>query len=323
MALLTALMPAPARAEVTTLRIARQYGLAYLPLVVMKQQKLVEARAAELGLGAINLVWQQVGNGMAINEALLADGLDIASGGVTPFLVIWDKTRGAVKGVAALEALPMYLVTNRPEIRSLADFGERDRIALVTAKVGTMAVVLQMAAEKLWGEGNQGRLDRLTVNMRHPDALAALLTGRTEISAYFGAPPYQELALATPGIHRVLSSYDVLGGPHIFNMVWAKAAFRERNPGLCLAFYRALVDAQSLIAAQPQKAVELYLAEDEPGGAAEPLLAVLRNPEVRFTAAPVRIMAFATFMHRVGLLRQQPGSWQELFLPEAQSESGS
>lgn len=38
--------PTPARAETGQLRIAQQFGIAYLPLIVAKERKLIEARGA-------------------------------------------------------------------------------------------------------------------------------------------------------------------------------------------------------------------------------------------------------------------------------------
>ena len=313
----------PAWAEAAVVRIGLQYGIAYLPLLIMKHLKLVEAHARRLGVENITTTWKQLGNGVAINEALLSDGLDIASGGVTVFLTIWDKTHGGVKGVAALEALPMYLVTNRPEVRTLADFSDRDKIALVSNKVGTMAVVLQMAAEKLWGPGKHSALDKITVTMRHPEALAAVTSGKTEITSYFGSPPYQDQALENPGVHLVLSSYDVTGGPHIFNMIWAKSAFRAKNPLAYQAFYQALVEAQALIATDPEQAARIYIEEEQVKTSLEQVAAIITRPEIKFTPAPLNIMVFATFMKRIGLLRTAPETWQDLFLPEVHGEPGS
>ena len=41
---------APTHAEVTEVKIARQFGIHYLPLVVMEDQKLVEKRAKADGI---------------------------------------------------------------------------------------------------------------------------------------------------------------------------------------------------------------------------------------------------------------------------------
>ena len=89
-----------------------------------------------------------------------------------------------------------------------------EAIALPAVKVSIQAVTLQMAAEKAFGEGQQGKLDALTVSLSHPDAQVALLSGASEITAHFGSPPFQYQQLEKPGIRTVLNSYDVAGGRH-------------------------------------------------------------------------------------------------------------
>lgn len=191
---------AAAHAEVTEVKLAEQYGLPYLPLEVVKKYRLIEEEAEKSGLGALTVTWAKFGSGAAMNDALLSGRLDFASGGVAPMLKIWDKTRGTidVKGVVSLGSMPMYLNTNNPKVRSIKDFGEQDRIALPAVKVSIQAIVLQMAAAKALGEADSSKLDAMTVSMKHPDAMAALLSNRTEITAHFGNSPFQELELPAP-----------------------------------------------------------------------------------------------------------------------------
>ena len=48
-------------------------------------------------------------------------------------------------------------------MKTIKDFTEKDKIALPAVKVSVQAVTLQMAAEKAFGEGQQDKLDALTV----------------------------------------------------------------------------------------------------------------------------------------------------------------
>ena len=63
--------------------------------------------------------------------------------------------RTEVIGVSGLSATSLYLNSNKPEIKSLRDFTEKDRIALPGIKTSLSAVVLQMAVAK---EFSQGRI---------------------------------------------------------------------------------------------------------------------------------------------------------------------
>src|SRR3982751_5909060 len=168
-----------ALAEPSEVRVAQQYGIGYLPLMVMEQKNLVEKYAKEAGLD-VKVVWTKYPGGKEMNEALLAGKLDFASGGLAPLLSIWSSTKGAanVKGVGSMNTMPLYLNTNNPRIRSIRDFGRDDRIALPGVKTSIQAVTLQMAAAGEWGDASFDRLDALTVSMSHPDATKALL-GRT------------------------------------------------------------------------------------------------------------------------------------------------
>ncbi len=53
-ALMSFAVPRSSEAEVSTVRLAKQYGLAYLPLTVMQEEQLLEKQAAKSGLTVKN-----------------------------------------------------------------------------------------------------------------------------------------------------------------------------------------------------------------------------------------------------------------------------
>lgn len=169
------------RAETDQLRIAQQFGIAYLPLIVASEKGLIEQEAKALGIAPPKIEWLRLSGAAAMNEALISGGLDFATAGITPMILTWDKTRTTAKiiGVAALGSMANILTTNNPSIKTIADFTEKDRIALPSVKVGFQPIVLQMAADKAFGKYD--KLDELTVSMPHPDATAQILSGRSEI----------------------------------------------------------------------------------------------------------------------------------------------
>src|SRR6476469_8188068 len=95
-ALVAALCCAAARAEVKEVRIAQQFGVAYLPLMAIKKLGLIEKHAQSAGQGAIKVTWTTFSSGADMNTALIAGTLDFASGGVGPVLQIWGRTRGTI-----------------------------------------------------------------------------------------------------------------------------------------------------------------------------------------------------------------------------------
>ena len=155
--------------------------------------------------------------------------------------------------------MPIWLNTNNLAVRTIADFTGRDRIALPGVKMSIQAVVLQMVALQAFGPGQQNRLDPLTVSMGHPDGQAALLGSRTEITAQFTASPYMYAEAAAPQIHHVLNSYDVPGGPHTFNLVWATTRFHDGHPAVIAAFMAALDRAMAIINDKPADAAAAWV----------------------------------------------------------------
>lgn len=316
---------APAlRAQPREVRLAEQFGIGYLPLSIMKVRKLLEAEARARGV-EVTTAWIRFAAGTAINEALISDNLDFASGGVGPLLTIWARTRGNldVKGVAALNSMPLYLNTINPNVKTIADFTEKDRIALPAVKVSIQAVILQMAAEKAFGPGNHTRLDHLTVSMSHPDGMAAMLSGRSEITAHFSSAPFQYQQLADPRVRRVLSSYDVLGGPHTFNSVWAMGRYRSGNPEIMAAFIAALNRAMGMIKDDPEGMAELWIADQGSRLSKDDAVKIIRDPENAWTTTPQKIMAFAAFMHRNGSIRARPERWQDVYVEDIAHLPGS
>src|ERR687893_1969163 len=174
-------------AEASTLRVAKQFGLGYLQLMIMEDQKLVEKHAKEAGLPDVKVEWNTFRSSDVMNDALISGNLDFASLGVPGLATIWSKTRGNydVRAASGLNVLPLFLLTRDPSITSLKDFNDSHRIALPAVKVSMQALMLQMAAAKEWGEKEFQKLDSLTVSLAHPDATAMMLSGKSEVVANF------------------------------------------------------------------------------------------------------------------------------------------
>lgn len=219
--------------------------------------------------------------------------------------------------------MPIALNSTRPEVRSVADLSERDRIALPAVKVSIQAVVLQMAAQTAFGPGQAGRLDPLTVSMSHPDGLATMMGGGTEVNAHFTSAPYMYQEQQSPRVHQVLDSYAVLGGPHSFNLVWTTARYREGHPKVIEAFLAALARTMATIRDHPEEAAAVWVRAEKSRMSAAEAADIIRRPENEWTTVPRRVMDFAAFMHANGALAAKPDTWQDLFFPEAQGGDGS
>jgi NitT/TauT family transport system substrate-binding protein len=314
-----------AAAEVSEVKMMSQYGIGYMQLTLMKADKLVEKHLAKAGLPGTTVTWAKLGAGAAANDALLAGGLHFAAGGTGPALILWDRTRSnvGVHGVAALSSMPNLLITRNPAIKGLKDFTEKDRIAMAGAGSSVQTTYLQMAAAKEFGKENYKKMNPLMVNLPHPEGLRALLSGSGEINSQFTSPPFWNRALETPGITTVLNSYDVMGGPNTFLMVWATKKFRDANPKTFKAVVDAMQEATDAINANKRRAAEVYAAEGGGKEDVEKLLKIMEDPQIRFEMAPQRLLPFAHFMYDVGTLKNKPASWKELFFEDIHHLSGS
>jgi len=313
-----------ARAE-GQIRIAEQFGVVYLLLNVAQDQKLIEKHAKAAGIDA-KVEWVKLSGGSAVNDALLSGNIEIAGAGVGPLLTIWDRTKGRqnVKGVASLGNFPYYLVSNNPAVKSIADFTDKDRIALPAVGVSVQSRVLQLASAKLWGDKEFARLDKISVALPHPDAAAAIIKGGTEISGHFGNPPFQEQELAgNPQAHIVLDSYQVLGGPASATVLYATEKFRAENPKTYQAFIDALNDAAQFVAANPEKAADIYIKVSNAKIDRDLLIKIIKNPEVQFKTTPQNTYQLAEFMHRVGAIKNKPASAKDYFFDDAQNAAGN
>jgi NitT/TauT family transport system substrate-binding protein len=307
------------------IRIAEQFGIVYLLLNVAQDQKLIEKHAKAQGIDA-KVEWVKLSGGSAVNDALLSGSIDIAGAGVGPLLTLWDRTLGKqnVRGVASLGNFPYYLVSNNPNVKTIADFTDKDRIALPSVGVSVQARVLQMASAKVWGDAQFNRLDKISVALPHPDATAAIIGGGTEITAHFGNPPFQDQELAgNPKAHIVLNSYDVLGGPGSATVLYATEKFRKDNPKTYKAFIDALDEAARFTAANPEKAADTYIRVANAKIDRDFLIKVIKNPAVQFKIAPQNTFKLAEFMHRVGAIKNKPASARDYFFDDAHSAASN
>nr|WP_231602437.1 ABC transporter substrate-binding protein [Herbaspirillum chlorophenolicum] len=307
------------------LRIAEQFGIVYLLLNVAQDQQLIEKHGKAAGVD-IKVDWLKLSGGSAVNDALLSGSVDIAGAGVGPLLTIWDRTYGKqnVRGVASLGNFPYYLVSNNPNVKTIADFTEKDRIALPAVGVSVQSRVLQFASAKLWGDAQYNKLDKISIAVPHPDATAAIISGGTEITGHFGNPPFQEQELAgNPKAHIVLNSYQVLGGPSSATVLYATEKFRKDNPKTYSAFVDALDEAAKFIAANPEKAADIYLKVNKGSTDRKLLLQIIKNPEVQFKIGPQNTYPLAEFMHRVGAIKNKPASVKDYFFDDTHIQGGS
>jgi NitT/TauT family transport system substrate-binding protein len=315
--------PAVPRAEVKEVILGQQFGAVYLPQMVMENLKLTEKQLAAGGMNDVKVTWTRLGGPAALNDAIISGNLHFAAQGVPSMAVLWDRTRGTIgmKAVAANANNNIWLHTRNPSVKSLQDFTDKDRIAVPSLKVSTQAFMLNFAADKLWGQYT--KLDHITVPLPHPEALAAVINPVSEITAHFATTPFHEKE-AKAGLPVVTTAYDIMGGPTTGLTFTSTEKFRTENPKVFAAAVAAYDEALGWINADKPRAARLYieLTKDK-NLSEEELVAAMTSRDLEYTKVPSNVGRMVEFMHRVGLIKNKPASWKDLFFAEAHALPGS
>jgi NitT/TauT family transport system substrate-binding protein len=317
--------PAVQAQQKTEIALSRQPGIFYMPSHIIEKQKLIEKHAAALGVPGVSAKWLTFSSGGAQTDALLAGGVDILNTGTGNLLLLWDRTRGGVKGIVATSAQPMTLISRDPNIKSLKDLGPNDKVAVPTVKVSTQAIVLQIAAGELFGADQWAKLDPNTVQLGHPDAYAAMSNPQHEVRNHFAIPPFTFLEMKNvPGAHVILNSPDIMGGPLSQAQFFTTTKFADANPKIVHAVRLATKEAHDLIRSDTKLAVEIYKEITGDKTSEEDLLAWLKEPGMmEWNLEPQGTMKFANHLFRTGTLKTQPKAWTDYYLPLAHDLKGS
>lgn len=253
-----------------TLSLAPQFGMAYLPHVVMMEEGILEQKLPDATVEEV-----QLSGGGAVIEQIISGSVDIGYMGIGPFLKGVDG--GAdVKAVSCLEEMPLELMTTKEGATSIEDLEPTDRIAL-PGPSSQQAYTLRVAAMEQLGDPNA--FDQQMIGLPHPDAMAALLGGQ-DVTAHFTQPPFigeEERAGAT----SILNSIDVWG-QHCLIVAVARGDFAEEKPEAHQALLESLQEAIDMINENPEVGADALAA----GGDQTPreyLLADITAEGTRFT----------------------------------------
>ncbi|HQE04704.1 MAG: ABC transporter substrate-binding protein [Tepidanaerobacteraceae bacterium] len=284
--------------QLMTIRVAKQFGLVYAPLMVAEKIDFF----SKYGL---KVEWLTLGSGGAVREAMASNELDAAFMGIPPYLIGWDKGLPA-KIAAGYCVIPVSLVTYDENINTLEDFKAEHKIALPSPG-SIQHILLSMALEKQLGDPNA--LDDNLVALPHPDGAQAMLA-KKDVVAHFTTPPYLFEELEQPGYKVVLDGFDAFGQDFNFNVALVTESYHDSNPLGYAAFVQGLNDAMNWVNENKEETAKLLAPEfqiDE-----EKLLKYLTAEGVNYTTAPYGLMGFADFMQKAGYISKVPGSLSEI-----------
>jgi NitT/TauT family transport system substrate-binding protein len=301
----------------SSLTIAYQPGLGYAPLILIKQQRLIEKRYP-----GTKVDWKVLASGTPITQGVITGDIQIGAVGTGPMLVGW--ARGVNwKVLAPLNLGDLWLMAKDPNIKTIADLKGK-RIATPT-NTSIQAVVLRKMAQVKLGDAHA--LDSGLVALDHPDGMQALLTG--QIDAHFTSPPFQ-FQEKVRGAHVIARSYQYFGA-HTFLVTVAQQKFYDDHTDFAKWFYKEIGAMQTMIQKQPDKVAHIlqddaggsptwrqfkqWIVAKEPGGT---------GPALTWTERPLGLMRTANFMAKTNQLPGKfPDNWKDLVFPPVQSQKGS
>jgi NitT/TauT family transport system substrate-binding protein len=290
--------------------IAYQFGVGYAPLMIIKQQRLLEK-----AYPGLRVEWKQLASGTPITDGIIKGDIQIGAMGTGPFLVGWARGINW-RVIAPLDEADLWLMARDSSIRTVADLRGK-RIATPTATSIQAVALRKMAQVKL---GNPRALDSSLISMDHPDGMQALLSG--QIDAHFTSPPYQWQELGR-GAHVVGKSYGYFGA-HSFLVTVLTQKFYDEYRAFSNRFYRLVKQSIDLINKKPKAAAAILAREDQTEATTAQFTRwITRKRSLTFTTRPRGLMRTAGFMNRIGLLNKVPGSWRELVFPPVYPTRGS
>jgi NitT/TauT family transport system substrate-binding protein len=277
------------------INIAIQYGLAYAPLEIMKEEGILEEYLPD----DVTVNWIQVDGPTNIREGMLAGEIDIGFMGPAPAIIGLDNGMDW-KIFTGLSFNEVAIVTNRDYIHTLADFTEDDRIAILSPGC-TQHVLLAMACEQEFGDPNY--FENQLVSMSHPDAMTALISGE-EIAAHIATPPYIQEELEQ-GMHIVLTGEEIMGMSFTFIVGTGMTDFYENEPELFEAFEEALNDTIDYLNNDTEDALpllsEIYDLSEE-----DLLSQITYGDSTIYSTELVGVEEFAEAMYRMGFTDSLP-----------------
>ena len=291
-----------------SINIAEQYGLAYAPLQIAKELKLIEKN-----LPGVQVNWKQLGNTAAIREAMLANEVDAGFMAIPPFLIGWDKGMDW-KIACGLSTSPVSLVTNKKEIKSIKDFTHKDRIAL--PQPGSVQhILLSMACERELGDPK--KLDNLLVTLTHPDGMNALLS-KQDITAHFTTPPYLTKELEIPGMNEILNGRQAAGEDFTFIVGVTTQKFHDKSPKAYAALLKAMDEAMGFMESNREEAVQILSKQYEMS--VEEVEKNLGMEGTGYSTLVKGIDIFAGFMERNGYISRLPKNTEEVLWEDVNYE---
>ena len=279
--------------EAKKLTIAYQGGIGYAPIHIIEAKELIQKYYD----GDVEVEFQQLDSGAAINEVIIGGNIDIGCMGVAVAVA------GVANGIPYKVMSNLYssqngLMTNDPDIKTLADIESDDLIALINTG-SIQHILLAMACEKELGDAHA--LDNNISPMAHADGMAALESGT--VTLHLTASPFLDQERENENYHELTEVAEVWPKGNSFLVAAASTALYEEDPKLYEAVCAALDEAIAFLNEDKDAAAEIekdVLELDK-----EKVLEYLNQEGSLFTANVTGAGDMVEFMYRAEFINKE------------------
>lgn len=279
--------------QADTLTIAYQGGIGYAPVHVLAAKGFIEDSYQEATGKTVKVEFQKLDSGADINTGMIGGTIDIGCMGIAPAIsAVANKVPAKI--LTGLCSQSHGLMTNDPEIKSLADIGN-EQIALVN--IGSIQhILLAMACEKELGDAHA--LDNNIVKMAHAEGYAAFEAGTYKL--HLTSSPFIIRERENENYSEIKAVNEIWPDGNTFLVALGAASLETENPELFAAVEEGFEEAIEFINDHQQETAEIaadYLDQD-----VETTLADLQEETSMFFGDLKGASQMADFMYRAGFM---------------------
>ena len=293
------------------LSLAYQYGLGYAAVTIAQQEGLIEKAYKEATGADLTITWNQMSSGADINTAIASGDIDAGFMGVGPAISGISKDLG-YKIFTNLCGQEQGMMTADESIQSFDDLiGSDHQIALVN--LGSIQHI--MLAMALDAQGyDPHALDSNIVAMKHPDGMAALLSGT--VAAHLTSSPYIFQEQADDTLHAVGEIDKTYPVDQTFLLGIASESIREENPALYDALVEGIKEGTDLINENVDEAAAITSEFD--GNSVEDEVEYLQKGS--YSVETSGVTKIAQFMFENQFIDTDPGTYEDLVFDNVQGD---
>ena len=294
-----------------TLRIAYQYGLAYEPLIICKENEMIEKAYEERTQKKLIVEWTQMNSGADINTGMASNNLDIGFMGIGP-AITGVSTGVGYKIFTGLSGQEHGLMTNDSSIQSLGDLvGSDKQIALVN--IGSIQHII--LAKALTENGYDAHaLDSNIVGLKHPDGMIALESG--SVACHLTTNPYIYKERENSSLYEISEIKEVWSVDDSFIVGVASEILYADDPELYDTVCNAISEAISFVNDNPKESAKITCDLD--GNSYEDEINYLKVGN--YDSKTKGVFGLSQFMFENGFIEKKIDKYTDLVFPNVSGD---